>query len=235
MAWEGFTLSQWMASSEGPLQDGCQPGSQLIQVVRQGRGLHHQRLLVGGRGKGRAIEKSTHGLERGPGLPQPDVEVLPHQVYRSPILAAARFPGEKQLVLVALVSAAAICREQRLQHPKELCPGVAQARPFRIDRRRRSVARVIFSADFSRHQGLPQALGQAARWLPYPVQVSLGQLESELAGGCVLQVVGLVDDHRLVVGNQAPTIGQVAHQEGMVDDDDVGLLRPLAGRSQEAG
>ena len=84
-------------------------------------------------------------------------------------------------------------------------------------------------------QGLPYVGGQTAGGFPDALQFILGQLEAELVGGRFFQVVGFVNDDVVVFRNQAAAEGQVGHQQGVVDHDDVGLLGPLAGGAKEAG
>ena len=62
-------------------------------------------------------------------------------------------------------------------------------------------------------------------------------LQAEMLGGHVLQGVGLVEDGDLVIGQQArpvPAQGEVAEEQGVIDDEQVRAEDLLAGLEVEA-
>ena len=76
---------------------------------------------------------------------------------------------------------------------------------------------------------VPPSLAQQAR------QVDLGDAEAERVGGGGFQVMGLVDDQVIVFGQHAVAGGDIRKQQGVVDDQQVGALRGLAGAVKGAG
>src|SRR5262249_34505126 len=70
-----------------------------------------------------------------------------------------------------------------------------------------------------------------------PVEAAAADLDAEVVGGDGFERVGLVEDDRLVVGQDVAALladFQVAEEQGVIDDEDLGAVHLLAGTEIEA-
>ena len=106
-----------------------------------------------------------------------------------------------------------------------------------VEKRLRVIAESLQGA-VERLRSEPLAKGDVLHIAGQFVEAVVADLDAEVLAGHLLDLVSFVEDHRLVVGYDRGVIAfaqrKVSEKQVVVDDDDVGLGRPLVHASNEA-